>query len=270
MTDTMLGKDVPYPRHYSPELLCPISRSRGRVEKGLDNIAFFGVDVWTAYELSWLDNRGKPQVRIGSIEIPCDSPCLVESKSLKLYLNSLNNQQFPSESEVVNCIEKDIAGCVGGQVQVRLMSIEAFGREGFSTVSGVCLDSLDVAVDCYEPTASYLKTLAGEPVAEALYSHLLKTNCPVTGQPDWATLWVNYRGAPISREGLLQYLISFRNHQDFHEVCVETIYRDILHFCRPEFLQVYARYTRRGGLDINPYRSSEAAGAPPVFRISRQ
>ncbi len=269
MIDTPLGRNTPYPEQYSPQLLCPVARNTGRAANAINADSFFGVDLWTAYELSWLDDRGKPQVRVAAIGIPCHSPNLVESKSLKLYLNSLNNSRFASEGELVECIRTDLSACVEADVQISVEELDAIAQKT-QPLQGTCLDNLDVTADCYSPEPGYLKTSAAEPVTEVLYSHLLKTNCPVTGQPDWATLWLKYLGRPIERSGLLKYLISFRNHRDFHELCVERIFTDIMQRCETESLQVYARYTRRGGLDINPFRSSEKGATPPEVRIARQ
>lgn len=268
MKDTLLGKEVAYPEKYSPELLCPIARQHAREAINPTGTSFHGVDLWTAYELSWLDGKGKPQVRIGYISIPCDSPNLVESKSFKLYLNSLNNCRFAFDAEVVRCIEGDLSRCVGCAVQVVLQRLDI--ANSTAAISGVCLDGLDIEVDCYQPNPDYLTVLGDAEVTRTVYTHLLKTNCPVTGQPDWATLWISYQGREIEQTGLLKYLISFRDHCDFHEACVERIFSDIQTKCRPLSLQVYARYTRRGGLDINPFRSSSPEFAPPHFRISRQ
>lgn len=268
MKNTLLGKNVVYPKQYNPALLCPIARQAKREAINSTGISFHGVDLWTAYEVSWLDQKGKPQVRIGYISIPCDSQNMVESKSFKLYLNSLNNCRFGSDEEAAHCIAEDLSRCVGGAVQVALQHLDASST--VEAISGVCLDGLDITVDCYLPNPDYLAVLGDAEVSRAVYSHLLKTNCPVTGQPDWATLWISYRGPEIEQAGLLKYLISFRDHCDFHEACVERIFADIQTRCRPVSLQVYARYTRRGGLDINPFRSSSVEFAPPQFRISRQ
>lgn len=269
--DLLLGVDTAYPSSYDPLLLCPISRIQGRQVNGLDAIpSFYGFDLWTAYELSWLSLRGKPMVAIADISMPCDTENLVESKSLKLYLNSLNQTAYSSAQDVAATLERDIAECVQGSVLVDIHTAESFRHQGLSSFPGVCLDDLDVDIDTYQPDPTLLRlSHGGEVVTESFFSHLLKTNCPVTGQPDWASILIRYTGWPIDPEGLLKYIISYRNHQDFHEQCVERIYTEINELCQPDKLEVYARYTRRGGLDINPYRSSTKIN-PPKLRLSRQ
>jgi len=269
--ELLLGVETNYLTSYAPEVLCPIPRGPGR--KAIDIKSppeFYGFDLWTAYELSWLDRRGKPSVAIADISIPCDSENLVESKSLKLYLNSLNQTVFSSIQNVATTMERDISNCVNGQVSIDIYTPEGFRHRGLSSFPGTCLDDLDVNIDAYEPDPSLLSlNYEGGQVTESFFSHLLKTNCPVTGQPDWASILVRYTGLPILPEGLLKYIISYRNHQDFHEQCVERIYTEINELCQPDELEVYARYTRRGGLDINPYRSSKNI-EPPSLRLSRQ
>ncbi|WP_461521227.1 NADPH-dependent 7-cyano-7-deazaguanine reductase QueF [Porticoccus sp.] len=267
----LLGAVTEYPSRYSPEVLHAIPRSEGRQVLGISGEPkFFGFDLWTGYELSWLDMRGKPVVAVAEISMPCDTVNLVESKSLKLYLNSLNQERYRSAQDISALLEEDIAKCVVGPVQVGIHMADSFRHRGIGTFHGICLDDLPIEVDTYLPDASLLGFASRETVVtESLYSHLLKTNCPVTGQPDWASILIRYTGWPIDREGLLRYLISFRNHQDFHEQCVERIFTEISELCAPEHLDVYARYTRRGGLDINPYRSSRNTEAPRL-RMSRQ
>lgn len=267
----LLGAATDYPERYSPEVLQPIPRSEGRRALGIEGKpAFFGFDLWTGYELSWLNLQGKPVVAVVEISVPCHTDNLVESKSLKLYLNSLNQERYASIQDVLALLERDISACVGGAVEVRIHAADSFRHQGVGVFPGFCLDELPVEIDTYSPDASLLGfDHQGEVVTESLYSHLLKTNCPVTGQPDWASILIRYTGWPMDREGLLRYLISFRNHQDFHEQCVERIYTEINELCEPEHLEVYARYTRRGGLDINPYRSSNQMDAPRL-RLARQ
>jgi len=272
----LLGEETIYPTGYAPELLCSIPRSQGRKALGIETTdvkgspSFYGFDLWTAYELSWLDHKGKPVVAVADITIPCDSESLVESKSLKLYLNSLNQITFASFQDVASLLEKDISHCVNGSISVAIHTMEGFRHRGLSSFPGICLDNLGVKVDTYEPDPTLLSLDHEEGmVTESFYSHLLKTNCPVTGQPDWASILVRYTGLPIVPEGLLKYIVSYRNHQDFHEQCVERIFSEINELCQPDELEVYARYTRRGGLDINPYRSSKNS-EPPSLRLSRQ
>jgi len=267
--DSTLGQEVAYPTQYDPSLLFPIPRQPSRVEVGIDPLAlpFVGLDRWHAYELGWLDVQGKPHVDTATIHVPCGSPNLVESKSLKLYLNSLNGARFNSAESVRERIATDLSARAGAEVVVELgLPPVAEGDEG-----EVSIDGLDISIDDYgPPNAGHLRTLPGEVVEEALLSALLKSNCPVTGQPDWASVTLRYRGAPIDREGLLRYLVSYRDHAEFHEQCVERIFHDVSRCCGPEWLVVEARYTRRGGLDINPWRASPGAPPPPSRRDIRQ
>lgn len=268
---TLLGKVTDYPKSYTPALLHPVARLDGRKAIGLGaDPIFHGFDLWTAYELSWLDTSGKPNVAIADISLPCNTENLIESKSLKLYLNSINQSVFSSPQEVSAIIEQDLTLCANGPVAVAIHTLESYRHRGLSFFPGQCLDDLDVKIDSYEPNPSLLSVNPeGGEISEAYFSHLLKTNCPVTGQPDWASIFVRYTGRPIDPHGLLKYLVSFRNHQDYHEQCVERIYTEINKLCQPSVLEVYARYTRRGGLDINPFRSSEKI-APLNLRLSRQ
>ena len=254
-----LGKPTTYTSEYDPGLLCPIPRQLKRDELGLsDDLPFHGVDIWNAYELSWLTPQGKPVVAMGEFRIPCESPNLIESKSIKLYLNSFNQTRFDDFESVRGLMSKDLGGAAGMPVDVRLMAAAEFVSESFATLPGQCLDALDIVIDNYALDAELLNGAADAeaPVSEMLHSHLLKSNCLVTSQPDWGSVLISYQGAKINQEALLRYLISFRQHDEFHEQCVERIYNDLMRFCKPEKLTVYARYTRRGGLDINPYRSN--------------
>jgi 7-cyano-7-deazaguanine reductase len=254
-----LGKPTTYTSEYDPGLLCPIPRQLKRDELGLSgDLPFRGVDIWNAYELSWLTPQGKPVVAMGEFRIPCESPNLIESKSIKLYLNSFNQTRFDDFESVRGLMSKDLGGAAGMPVDVRLMAAAEFVSESFSTLPGQCLDALDIVIDNYALDAEFLNGAADAeaPVSEMLHSHLLKSNCLVTSQPDWGSVLISYQGAKINQEALLRYLISFRQHDEFHEQCVERIYNDLMRFCKPEKLTVYARYTRRGGLDINPYRSN--------------
>jgi 7-cyano-7-deazaguanine reductase len=254
-----LGKPTIYKSGYDAGLLCPIPRKLKRDELGLsDALPFRGVDIWNAYELSWLTPQGKPVVAMGEFRVPCESPNLVESKSIKLYLNSFNQTRFDDFETVRALMSRDLGGAAGAPVDVRLMGASEFATESFATLPGQCIDDLDIEVANYYLDAELLKGAADAEtkVSEALHSHLLKSNCLVTSQPDWGSVLIHYQGAKINQEALLRYLISFRQHDEFHEQCVERIYNDLMRFCRPEKLTVYARYTRRGGLDINPYRSN--------------
>jgi 7-cyano-7-deazaguanine reductase len=253
-----LGQKSSYDPHYNPERLFAIARASKREEIGIDEVAlpFYGVDQWTHYEVSWLNPHGKPMVAVAFIQYPCTTPCLVESKSLKLYFNSFNNTQFANLTALQHTIIRDLSKCVQGPVEVTLYPLHAPElRALHSAFTGDCLDALDVTCSVYTVEPAYL-TVDDEPVSEILYSDLLKSNCLVTYQPDWGSVQITYTGPKINHEGLLKYLISFRNHNEFHEQCIERIFIDILNRCKPTELSVYGRYTRRGGLDINPYRST--------------
>lgn len=258
VADSPLGKTSEYVTVYTPTLLSPIPREESRRGLGIGaDLPFTGMDLWTAYEMSWLNPRGKPQVAVGRFGFPCDSTAIVESKSFKLYLNSLNQTRFESAEELRRVLEKDLSAAAGARVSVAIATLAEAGQAGLTELGGECIDDLDIAVESSGLDPEFLRSdPQGKVVAETLFSDLLKSNCPVTGQPDWASVMVRYRGRPIDREGLLQYIISFREHGDFHENCVERMFVDILQRCAPEQLTVSARYTRRGGLDINPYRSN--------------
>ncbi|WP_319179995.1 NADPH-dependent 7-cyano-7-deazaguanine reductase QueF [Pseudomonas aeruginosa] len=267
-----LGKTSEYVSSYTPSLLFPISRTAKWAELGLsaETLPYRGVDIWNCYELSWLTPAGKPVVAIGEFSIPADSPNIIESKSFKLYLNSLNQSAFDSREALRAVLQKDLSAAAGAPVGVRLRSLDEVAEEGIGRLPGRCIDELDIAVDGYEqPRPELLRCDAGRIVEEQFYSHLLKSNCPVTGQPDWGTLVVDYRGPALDPASLLAYLVSFRQHQDFHEQCVERIFLDLQRLLQPQALSVYARYVRRGGLDINPYRSL-AEVAPDNRRLVRQ
>ncbi len=254
-----LGKPTRYKSEYDPALLCPIPRKLKRDEIGLpDELPFHGVDIWNAYEMSWLTPHGKPVVAMGEFRIPCESPNLIESKSIKLYLNSFNQTSFDDFESVRALMSQDLGGAAGAPVDVRLLEAAEFANQSFAKLPGDCLDGLDIAVESYALDPTLLDGAADpqEQVTETLHSHLLKSNCLVTNQPDWGSVLIRYHGARMDREAVLRYLISFRQHNEFHEQCVERIYCDLMRFCQPRKLTVYARYTRRGGLDINPFRSN--------------
>lgn len=267
-----LGKPTEYRADYAPELLYPIPRQLKRDELGISTgqLPFVGEDLWNAYELSWLNPHGKPVVAIASFRVPADSPMLIESKSFKLYLNSFNQTVFADLAAVRDCLTKDLGEAAGAPVGVDIADLRDRPPARIDYPEGVLLDELDIACDRYQPAPELLGTLPGAEVEETLVSHLLKSNCLVTGQPDWAMLVVRYRGQPIDRAGLLRYIVSFRNHNEFHEQCVERIFCDIRQRCAPAALAVHARYTRRGGLDINPFRSSGEFAAPDNTREIRQ
>lgn len=267
-----LGKKTEYRDIYDAALLQPVPRSLNRLPLGLhdDALPFHGGDIWTLYELSWLNNRGLPQVAVGHVELNASSANLVESKSFKLYLNSFNQTRFESQEQVRQTLEQDLSACAQGPVRVVLYRLHELEGEPVASLYGECIDEQDIVIDNYGFNADYLKDAArGESVEETLVSHLLKSNCLITNQPDWGSVQIRYRGAKICREKLLRYLVSFRHHNEFHEQCVERIFNDIQHFCQPEKLSVYARYTRRGGLDINPWRSNTTF-EPATGRLVRQ
>ncbi|WP_342115090.1 NADPH-dependent 7-cyano-7-deazaguanine reductase QueF [Pseudoduganella sp. OTU4001] len=268
-----LGKTSAYRTDYAPELLFPIPRQGKRDELGLQGtLPFFGVDIWNGYELSWLNMRGKPQVAVARFSIPADSPNLIESKSFKLYLNSFNQTKLAGPDALKILLQQDLSAAAGANVHVTLTMQEDFAKLEMGELEGQLLDRLDIDVDNYSPQPETLKANFDElPVEETLVSHLLKSNCLVTGQPDWGSVQISYYGPQIDQESLLKYLIGFREHNEFHEQCVERIFTDILRQCKPQHLTVYARYTRRGGLDINPWRTNfSSAQRPPNLRNARQ
>jgi 7-cyano-7-deazaguanine reductase len=276
--DSQLGKSSAYVDQYDASLLFPIARAGKRAELGLAGAPpFLGADMWTAYELSWLNLRGKPQVALAHFTVPCESHNIIESKSLKLYLNSFNNSRFASLDAVKERLRADLSEALwrgagrAATIGLKIVPPELFDREPIYELDGLSLDRLDVECTRFTPAPELLKVLPDEaPVTEVLVSNLLKSNCLVTGQPDWGSVQISYTGAAIDQEGLLQYLVSFRNHNEFHEQCVERIFMDIWRRCRPLKLAVYARYTRRGGLDINPFRTSAAQALPQNTRTARQ
>jgi len=275
---SQLGKPVRYADQYDPTLLFPIARAPKREEIGITGaLPFFGADLWTAFELSWLNRRGKPQIAIAHFTIPCETSNIIESKSLKLYLGSYNNSVFGSAEEVRERLRADLSEAVWrgapapSTVGVRLLLPELFDREPVHELDGLSLDRLDIECSHYTPAPELLTSALGEqPVEEVLTSNLLKSNCLVTGQPDWGSVQIRYTGPQIDQGGLLRYLVSFRNHNEFHEQCVERIFMDVWRHCKPSRLAVYARYTRRGGLDINPLRTSHPMALPANVRTARQ
>ncbi|OHX12928.1 NADPH-dependent 7-cyano-7-deazaguanine reductase QueF [Chromobacterium sphagni] len=267
-----LGKTVCYQDHYDKSLLFPIARQTKRDEIGVEETAlpFAGVDIWTGFELSWLNTRGKPQVAIATFRIPADSPRLIESKSFKLYLNSYNQTRLDSVAALATQLAGDLSEAAGAQVEVGITLPRDFAAEQVRELAGEYIDDLDIAVDNYAPCPHILQADAADIVSETLCSNLLKSNCLVTGQPDWGSVAIRYTGPRIDREALLRYLIGFRQHNEFHEQCVERIFVDVLRACAPEQLTVYARYTRRGGLDINPWRSNFESAPQDNVRAARQ
>ena len=266
-----LGKRSPYQDRYDPALLFPVARTSGRVALGIDaEPPFFGMDIWNAYEISWLTRKGKPCVALASFIIPSSTPNIIESKSFKLYLNSFNQTQLENADQLIELLRQDLGRTCGGPVEVSLHAAGHAQTCAYGEMDGECIDELDIEISDYQPAPELLFAEHDTVVRETLISHLLKSNCPITDQPDWASLQVSYHGPRIQRAGLLRYIVSFRQHGGFHEHCVERIYMDLLNRCQPQELSVYARYTRRGGLDINPYRSNAPSPAPANLRTSRQ
>ena len=284
-----LGRSSAYIDQYDASLLFPIARSPKRSEIGIEaETPFFGADMWTAFELSWLGARGKPQVALAHFTVPCETLNIIESKSFKLYLNSFNNTRFATVDEVKARLRADLSAAVWRDasgvpgdaaaspapppsIGVKILLPEEFDREPVHELDGLSLDRLDLECSRYTPAPDLLRVIDNEaPVSEVLTSNLLKSNCLVTGQPDWGSVQIRYSGAPIDQEGLLQYLVSYRNHNEFHEQCVERIFMDLWTRCQPVRLAVYARYTRRGGLDINPFRTSYPQALPGNTRTARQ
>ena len=270
--DTALGKRSEAVSQYTPSLLFPVDRSRMRgdlIPPG-GELPFEGVDLWTAWELTWLDRDGKPEVGVLQISVPCDSRAIVESKSLKLYLGSFAQTPFASAYDVVRTLESDLSVTVGAQVVVDLLTISQATQAGIASLTGESLDTIRIAAPVYQPDAGLLQRLeTGRMVSETLHTNLFRSLCPVTGQPDIASVQISYTGPRIEHEDLLRYLVSFRDYPGFHEHCVERIFVDILARCRPRELSVYARFLRRGGIDINPFRSTGKA-APSPTRLLRQ
>lgn len=259
LKDTPLGRQSEYIDTYTPALLYPVPRwdAREGLELEMDGLPFHGVDVWHAYELSWLDARGKPVVMMAEFRVPCNSRCIIESKSFKLYLNSFANSRFDGVRQVAQLLEKDLSGCAQGPVEVALSSLEDAAKAPWiDTRGGELIDRLELDINQYDYDPALLAVEQGAERHEQLVSHLLRSRCPVTGQPDWATLIVRYTGAPISPASLLCYIVSLRNHEGFHEQIIERVFVDVMARCQPRQLTVYGRFTRRGGLDINPFRSN--------------
>lgn len=267
-----LGQKSEYESTYNANKLFPISRARKRMEIGInpDELPFNGFDLWNHYEVSWLNPKGKPIVATAEICYDSSSPNIIESKSLKLYFNTLNNTCFASVEEVERIIQSDLSACVKSSVSVKIRRLgESEPIPSHDSFVGECIDDLDISCSIYSVTPSFL-TVSSHEVEETLYSDLLKSNCLVTFQPDWGSVWIRYKGAQINREGLLRYIVSFREHNEFHEQCIERIFIDIVTHCKPKELTVYGRYTRRGGLDINPYRTTQVIPYVKNIRLTRQ
>ncbi len=270
MSDNPLGKPTQYIDQYDPSLLFAIARKEKRDELNQQAIAFTGEDIWNAYELSWLDLNGVPKVAIATIIFSADSQYIVESKSLKLYFNSLNQTAFANKNKVREVIAKDLCNLTKSKVAVHLYAPNDVSSYQVGQLEGECIDEQNISISSYDYQPSLLKLDTNKNnVKEVLVSHLLKSNCLITSQPDWASIQIKYEGSKICKAALLQYLVSFRSHNEFHEQCVERIFSDIKQICKPNKLTVYARYTRRGGLDINPWRSDFEFSVENI-RLSRQ
>lgn len=264
-----LGKQLDRKNSYAPEILFAISRQPSRTHLKIpENLLFRGYDVWNAFEISWLNMRGKPIVALGEFIVPCDTPNLIESKSMKLYLNSLASTRFPSIQAVKNTITQDLSATAKGNITVQLIPLYAAKNITTEPFDGLCLDTLDVECDVYQVTSDLLTVEpSSEIVEEKIYTNLLRSNCLVTHQPDWGTIFMHYQGRKISHEGFLKYIVSFRQHDELHEQCIERIFMDILTQCKPQKLTIEGRYTRRGGIDINPYRTNYQTGLPRNRRL---
>lgn len=268
-----LGKTTGYIDHYDNTLLKAVPRELNRQPLGLlsDQLPFIGSDLWNLYELSWLNNKGLPQVAIGEVIIDAKSANLIESKSFKLYLNSFNQTRFENWQQVTNCLQNDLTDCAKGVVSVKLYPLSAIEGQKIIGFNGVCIDNIDIEISDYQYRPDLLSTINSTAIVEeTLVSHLLKSNCLITQQPDWGSIQIHYSGQKIDHASLLRYLVSFRHHNEFHEQCVERIYCDIQKYCQPEWLTVYARYTRRGGLDINPIRTNRSDHIHLKQRLTRQ
>jgi 7-cyano-7-deazaguanine reductase len=273
MKDNPLGKETEYPATYNPDLLVALPRSSNRNLLGLSkSLPFVGEDIWHAYEISWLDKKGLPKVAIGRFIFPCESPFLIESKSFKLFLNSLNQESFQDKQAVIALLSENLSGCACAEVNVTLFELEE-SADLIKLPEGFCLDSIDVQINHYQPDSALLtidQDNSDELVEECLYTDLFKSNCPVTNQPDWGTISINYKGPAIYHQGLLAYLVSYRLHSDYHENCVERIFVDIQEKCKPQELAVQGNFLRRGGLDINPVRSTDSELMTTLPRFIRQ
>ncbi|KGQ25759.1 7-cyano-7-deazaguanine reductase [Gallibacterium anatis CCM5995] len=269
-----LGKKTTYATDYRPSLLQAVPRKLNREQLGILSQQPFtqGADIWTLYEISWLNKNGVPQVAIADVVLDCNSENLIESKSFKLYLNSFNQTHFDNKQQVETIIQQDLQQCANGKVKVTLHDLQYYQQQKIAYLEGICIDQLDIVIDNYQFNADLLQNCVdnnSEKVEQTLVSHLLKSNCLITQQPDWGSIQIHYIGREINQEKLLRYLISFRQHNEFHEQCVERIFCDLMYYAKPEKLTVYARYTRRGGLDINPFRSNFEQ-IPANLRLARQ
>ncbi len=269
MSESLLGQQTSYPQRYDPDILVAIPRFNQREKIGLtDKLPFYGRDVWHAYEVSWLNERGLPQVALGRFSVDCISPSLIESKSFKLYLNSHNQQSYSSREEFSGVLKQDLSEKAGLEVEVLLSSPDT--EQQISRPAGSKLDTLSIDIDTYHPDSSLLQLESNEQVSESFYTDLFRSNCPITGQPDWATVMISYEGSKISEASLLCYLVSYRLHNGYHEDCVERIFCELMGVCQPKRLVVQANFLRRGGLDICPIRSNSESAINDIKRLLRQ
>jgi len=269
-SDLPLGKPSDYPTTYTPSLLRSIERAPLRAPLGIvERVPFQGEDTWNCYEFSWLNAKGRPDAGMIKLRVPCNSAAIVESKSLKLYLNSFAQTVFTTRAELLTTLNSDLSLAFRAPVIIDLVDVDQ-ALEPVGQLPGRSLDDLDVDVEVYHWCPDLLEVDAGAvTVRQTLHTHLFRSVCPVTRQPDWASVMVQYVGHRIPPESLLRYLVSFRSHEAFHETTIEQIFVDITQRCAPEHLTVYGRFLRRGGIDINPFRSTDAAAAPPL-RLLRQ
>lgn len=267
-----LGQKTEYKNSYDPTLLQPVPRALNRDQLGITQTQPFtkGADIWTAYELSWLNAKGLPQVAIANVYVDYRSENLIESKSFKLYLNSFNQTKFNSIAEIESTLQRDLSQCASGEITVKICKLSEYDQQPIVSLNGENIDNQDIEINDYQFSTHYLENIAeGEVCEETLVSELLKSNCLITSQPDWGGVQIHYVGKKLNREKLLRYIISFREHNEFHEQCVERIFTDLMQYAKLEKLTVYARYTRRGGLDINPFRSNFEE-PPQNNRLARQ
>jgi 7-cyano-7-deazaguanine reductase len=263
-----LGQNSAQPITYDPSVLVPVKRSLARKVEGIDESLFFGHDLWNCWEVSWLNPDGRPEIRIGQLVVPASSPYLCESKSLKLFLNSFANDRFISDQVLIDKVCGDLEAVLGVRPDFHLYSASD-QRFAVEAPKGICLDTLNVNLAVYTPDARLLQVDPNREVSERFHTHLFRSNCPVTGQPDWATVVVKYAaGVALFPQSLLAYLVSYRNHTGFHEACIERIYQDLYECLNPSELVVWAGFLRRGGLDINPVRSLNVNNFLPP-RLSR-
>lgn len=271
----LLGQSTDYPTSYCPDILYPISRQLGRESLALPAEQLsLGVDFWHCFEVSWLDNNHISQVAMLRLSIAANSPLIIESKSLKLYLNSLNFTIFDCQDSVLATIRRDLSACLQTQVEISLFELNQPDSLPIDKPDGVCIDKAcqnkKIALSTQVDSGLLGMPSDGQMVKQSYYSHLLRSNCPVTNQPDWGTVQIDIESPLIDCANLLAYLLSYRQHNGFHEQCVEQIFCDLTCAFRPKTLMVRAWYTRRGGIDINPVRVSDLSLLPKPSRLIRQ